>query len=199
MTVAGRRRLPGRFRPVPGTSARLLLELAVSDLFRAKWSHAVHEEWISALLRRRPDLSIERLTHTRRLMDAHVRDALVTGFEDLVDTIQLPDPNDRHVVAAAVWAEADVVVTANLRDFPESALSPRGLVAQHPDAFLADLCIRSPTLFLKALHRVRARLRNPPFSGEQHLDALRRVGLHTTVEEVLKRAASFSPRRPRPD
>ena len=98
----------------PAPLRDLLLELAVSDLFRAKWSQAVHEEWIRALLRRRPDLSAERLERTRRLMDAHVRDALVAGYEDLVPTVALPDPDDRHVVAAAVRGEAHIVLTANL-------------------------------------------------------------------------------------
>ena len=65
----------------PAPLRDLLLELAVSDFFRAKWSRAVHDEWIRALLRDRPDLSAERLERTRRLMDAHVRDAVVTGFE----------------------------------------------------------------------------------------------------------------------
>ena len=101
MTLADDRRLPRRFRPVPGPAPLrdLLLELAVSDLFRAKWSASVHEEWIRALLRSRPDLTAERLERTRRLMDAHVRDALVTGFEDLIGEIVLPDPDDRHVLA----------------------------------------------------------------------------------------------------
>ena len=183
----------------PAPLRDLLLELAVSDLFRAKWSQAVHEEWIRALLRRRPDLSAERLERTRRLMDAHVRDALVAGFEDLVPTVALPDPDDRHVVAAAVRGEAHIVLTANLRDFPESDLSPLGLVARHPDAFLADLCGRSPAQFLEALHRVRARLRNPPVSREEHLDVLRRVGLSATVEQVLTHTVSPPTGDRRPD
>ena len=68
----------------PAPLRDLLLELAVSDFYRAKWSDAVHEEWIRALLRRRPELKATRLERTRRLMDAHVRDALVSGFEELV-------------------------------------------------------------------------------------------------------------------
>ncbi len=177
----------------PAPLRDLLLELAVSDLFRAKWSASVHEEWIRALLRNRPDLTAERLERTRRLMDAHVRDALVTGFEDLIGGIELPDPDDRHVVAAAAVAGADTILTANMRHFPEPILAAHGLKAQHPDVFLADLCDRWPTPFLRALHRIRARLRNPPVSREQHLDTLRRVGLNATVDTVLARSAQ-SPR-----
>lgn len=77
----------------PAPLRDLLLEMAVSDLVRAKWSQAVHGEWIRALLRDRPDPTAERLERTRRLMDAHVRDAVVTGFDDLVPTIRLPDPD----------------------------------------------------------------------------------------------------------
>ena len=98
----------------PAPLRDLLLELAVSGLYRAKWSARVHDEWTRALLRRRPDLTAARLERTRRLMDAHVRDVLVAGFEDLVPSLELPDPGDRHVLAAAIRAEADIIVTANL-------------------------------------------------------------------------------------
>ena len=162
----------------------LLLELAVSDAYRAKWSDAVHEEWIRALRRRRPDIARARLERTRRLMDAHVRDALISGFEDLVPTIRLPDPYDRHVVAAAIRGEANIILTANLRDFPARALTPYGLVAVHPDRFLARLCRESPDRFLEALERVRVRLRNPPVSRERHLVALRRAGPDKTATEI---------------
>ena len=172
----------------PAPLRDLLLELAVSDLFRAKWSRAVHDEWIRALLRDRPDLTAERLQRTRGLMDAHVRDAVVTGFEDLVPSIRLPDPDDRNVVVAAVRAEADLVVTANVRDFPDATLARHRLTAEHPDVFLASLCRRVPVLFLQAVQRVRARLRNPPVSRREHLAVLRRVGLNATDEEILRHA-----------
>lgn len=175
----------------PAPLRDLLLELAVSDLFRAKWSQAIHEEWIGALLRDRQDLTAERLERTRRLMDAHVLDAVVTGFEDLVPTVRLPDPDDRHVVAAAIRAGADLVVTANLRDFPDAALAPHGLVAEHPDVFLAGLCRRMPVPFLQAAHRVHARLRNPPVSRREHLAVLRRIGLDATINEMRKQAATL--------
>jgi hypothetical protein len=94
------------------------MHLALTDLFRAKWSAAaVHDEWIRALLRHRPDLSRARLERTRTLMDLHATDALVTGYEDLIEELYLPDPDDRHVLAAAIRARADVIVTANLRHF----------------------------------------------------------------------------------
>ena len=96
-----------------------------------------------------------------------------------------PDPDDRHVVAAAIRGEADIILTANLKDFPTSALGPHGLEAEHPDTFFVRLCRESPDRFLEALERVRARLRNPPVSPDEHLDALRRAGLNAAVREVL--------------
>ena len=182
----------------PAPLRDLLLELATSDLYRAKWSDAVHDEWIRALLRRRPDIPETRLKRTRRLMDAHVRDALVAGFEELVSAIQLPDPDDRHVVAAAIQGQADIILTANLKDFPTSALAPQGLAAEHPDNFLAELCRESPNQFLDALDRVRARLRNPPVSFDNHLTALRRTGLNATASEIHSRTAVQSKQPPSP-
>lgn len=70
------------------------------------------------------------------LMDRHASDALVSGFEDLIEGLHLPDPNDRHVLAAAIRGKADVIVTANLRDFPANVLGQFGIEPQHPDAFI---------------------------------------------------------------
>jgi hypothetical protein len=72
----------------------------------------------------------------RDLLNAHVRDCLVTGYETLIDAVTLPDPDDRHVLAAAIRAGADLIVTFNLKDFPEKDLKPYGIEAQHPDDFL---------------------------------------------------------------
>lgn len=108
------------------------MHLALTGLFRAKWTAEIHEEWITALLKKRPDLSREKLERTRELMDKHAIDALVTGYEDLIPSLQLPDPNDRHVLAAAIRARADVIVTVNLRDFPSESLAPLAIEAAAP-------------------------------------------------------------------
>jgi predicted nucleic acid-binding protein len=168
----------------PAPLRDLLLEVAVSDLYRAKWSNAVHDEWINALLRVRSDLTRERLERTRDLMNAHVRDALVADFEDLIDTLELPDPNDRHVLAAAIKGRADLIVTANLRHFPVELLERWEIEAQHPDEFLTNQFHLSQPIFLQAVRTVRLRLKAPPKSVEAYLDTLRAQGLLATVSEI---------------
>jgi predicted nucleic acid-binding protein len=165
----------------PSELRSLLMHLALTGLFRAKWSAAVHEEWICALLRRRPDLSREKLDRTRMLMDLHAVDALVTGYEDLIEGLQLPDPDDRHVLAAAIRGRAGVIVTANLRDFPANTLEQFGIEPQHPDEFILYLLDVAPGLVAEAARDHRESLKNPPRTIEQYLDALKAQGLKRAV------------------
>jgi len=168
----------------PAPLRDLLLELAVSDLYRAKWSDAVNEEWIRSVLQNRPDLSRAQLERTRDLMNAHARDALVTDFEQLIGVIELPDPDDRHVLAAAIKGRADLIVTANLKDFPADKLDPWGIEAQHPDEFLTHQFHLAQPAFLQAVKTVRQRLKNPPKSVDDYLDTLRAQGLLATVKAI---------------
>ena len=165
----------------PSELRNLPMHLALTGLFRAKWSAAVHEEWIRALLRRRPDLSREKLERTRMLMDLHATGALVTGYEDLIEGLRLPDPDDRHVLAAAIRGRAGVIVTANLRDFPASILGRFGIEPQSPDRFILRLLGLAPGLVAQAARDHRESLRNPPKTIEQYLDALAAQGLTQTV------------------
>jgi hypothetical protein len=89
------------------------------------------------------------------LMDKHAPDALVTGYEDLIEGLQLPDPDDRHVLAAAIRGRADVIVTANVRDFPADILTPLEIEAQHPDEFIAYLLDLAPGVVPEAARRHR--------------------------------------------
>lgn len=149
----------------------LLVRLAITGLFRAKWTDQIHDEWIGNLLKNRPDLSPERLDRTRRKMNQYVPDSLVTHYESLIEGITLPDPNDRHVLAAAIRANASVIVTYNLSDFPAKTLENYGIEAQHPDEFLADLLSLSQWEFCHAVRMQRESLRNPPQSAEEMLAA----------------------------
>jgi predicted nucleic acid-binding protein len=168
----------------PAPLRDLLLEVAVADLYRAKWSNAVHEEWIRAVLKNRLDLARARLERTRDLINAHTRDALVTDFEQLIDILDLPDADDRHVLAAAIKGRADLIVTFNLKHFPAEKLDPWGIEAQHPDEFLTHQFHLSQPVFLQAVKTVRLRLKKPPKSVEDYLDTLRTQGLLATVSAI---------------
>jgi len=87
-------------------------------------------------------------------MDKHAIDAIVSGYEDLIPALHLPDPNDRHVLAAAIRGGADAIVTMNLRDFPVEATSDWGIEAAHPDEFVTQLFGISPAAVLSAAEYV---------------------------------------------
>jgi hypothetical protein len=148
------------------------MHLAITGLFRAKWSNDVHEEWMKALLGNRPDLSREKLERTRTLMDKHAEDALVTGYEDLIAGLHLPDLDDRHVLAAAIRSRADVIVTANVRDFPAEVLTPFEIATQHPDEFILHLLDLAPGIVAAAAQRHGESLKNPVKTVAEYLEML---------------------------
>ena len=160
------------------------MHLALTDLFRARWTRLIHEEWMRALLVNRPDLTRAQLERTRHLMDAHARDALIHDFEDLIPSLSLPDPNDRHVLAAAIRGRADVIVTYNTRDFPPAAVGAYGIDVQHPDEFLTHVLDIAPGTVLAALQRLRQSLRNPSIPADQYLSRLEQHGLASFVAKL---------------
>ena len=161
----------------------LLLRLARTGLFRAKWTEAILDECFAAIRRQRPDLAPDRLARTRALMVRAVPDCLVAGYESLIAGLELPDPGDRHVLAAAIRAGADVIVTLNLRDFPDARLAPHGIEAQSPDEFVRDLLDLSPAAVAAVVEEQAAELTRPPVSVEELLDTLER-SLPTAVTEL---------------
>lgn len=121
----------------PAALRDFLMHLAITNLFRARWTDRIHEEWIRNVLRDRPDLTARQLARTRQLMDENILDCLVTGYESLIPTLSLPDPNDRHVLAAAIRCGANSIVTFNTKDFPKKSLEPF-LVLKH--SILTNSC-----------------------------------------------------------
>ena len=153
----------------PVTVRDLLMQLATTNLFRARWTKQIQDEWVRNLLERKPELDREKLARTQDLMNSAVRDCLVEGYEPFIETIELPDPDDRHVVAAAIKAGADVIVTYNLKDFPEASLAPHGIEAQHPDEFLSHALDLSRGTVCESVKKCRGRNKKPPFSVEEYL------------------------------
>lgn len=168
----------------PAPLRDLLMHLAMTDLFRAKWSTTIHDEWMRNVLANRPDLPAEQLERTRRLMDTHVRDALVEGYEALIATLVLPDPDDRHVLAAAIISHADYIITFNHRDFPPTTLQPYGVQTRHPDHFIVHLMDIDIDDVCLAVKRHRQSLKNPPKRVDEYLAVLARQGLQETVERL---------------
>lgn len=165
----------------PATLRSVLMELALAGAFRPLWSERVHDEWTRSLQRDRPDLSPDRIARTRALMLAHVDDAMVTGYEHLIETLSLPDPDDRHILAATIHGGATVIVTANVRDFPATALVAHDIMALPPDDFICGLLAEDPQMVIAALSADRASLKNPPMTTDGYLAAIERAGLVETV------------------
>jgi hypothetical protein len=168
----------------------LFLWLAVEEVYFPRWTEAIHEEWIRNALENDarknhpPLLSREKLERTRDLMNRNADRSVVTGFEHWIPRISLPDPDDRHVLAAAIESESSYIVTFNLRHFPASALSAHGVEAIHPDSFLCKLFEDNPNGFLRAVEALRNSLKNPPLSGQQLLKNWRKAGLPRLVEQL---------------
>jgi hypothetical protein len=175
----------------PSGLRNFLMHLALTGLFRAHWSVEVHEEWTRNLLKNRPDLTAEKLARTRRLMDEALPEALVTEYEHLIDSIVLPDPDDRHVVAAAIRSGVSVIVTQNLADFPDHVLGPFNMEAQHPDDFVLALLDVSAELVLEAARNHRASLQNPAKATDEYLSELGAQGLRKTLAALREVVAEI--------
>jgi hypothetical protein len=159
------------------------MRLALTDLYRVRWTEQIHDEWTRNVLRQRPDLKAGDLQCTRSLMNQRVRDSLVTGYEHLEASIELPDPDDRDVVVA-IQGGANLIVTFNLKDFPAQQLQRNGLVAQHPDDFILDLLDLQPAKVCKAVARHRRSLKAPPKTVDEYLDTLLKQQLTQTVSAL---------------
>jgi hypothetical protein len=168
----------------PAPLRDLFIRLAQAGLVRARWTDDIHEEWLRNVLQDNPQLSPERLARTRTLMNEAVRDCLVTGYQDRIASLTLPDLDDRHVLAAALHAGAEVIVTFNLRHFPAEILSSFDMEARHPDDFLLDLFDLAPGAVCTAVKRQRESLRNPAKTAPELLATLESQGLTQTVSRL---------------
>jgi hypothetical protein len=168
----------------PAPVRDLLVRIANAGLVHARWSEAILDECFRSILTQRPDLVPRALDRTRRLMMEAVPDCLVTGHESLVNGLDLPDPGDRHVLAAAIRAGAQAIVTFNLKDFPADILMPYDIEAKHPDEFVMESLDLAPALVAGCLTAQAEALRNPPVSVPTLLETLRRQGLVQSVARL---------------
>jgi hypothetical protein len=172
----------------PAPLRDLLLSLAVDGLYHARWTARIHEEWVRNLTGNRPELE-PRLGELVELMNRSVPDCLVENYEGLIAGLVLPDPDDRHVLAAAIAGHADAIVTFNLKDFPAEALDPHLIEVIHPDDFVLNQLELRPYEALAAVKKMRARLNRPPQSAAELIATLERSGLPASAAHLRQAQA----------
>ena len=170
----------------------LVLSLAANDLYRPVWSELIHDEWMrNVITNHGSGAAIQaHAAQTRQRMDTIFPDALVDGFQALIAGLTLPDPNDRHVLAAGVHVGAVVIVTYNLSDFPVSELAKFGIEAWHPDEFVEFLLNGEIDAALDAIREHRARLRRPPKTQTEYIDMLMNKLQMPRTGQILQTYAS---------
>jgi predicted nucleic acid-binding protein len=136
-----------------------LLRLFQERLFLARWTDEIMEETVRTL--QKLGKTQTQTNHLVGQLRTHFPDAWVEpGYRELIPAMT-NDPKDRHVLAAAVSVPCEVIVTYNLKDFPENSLRPFGITAKHPDEFLIDLYHLDREIVVHQLHKQGEDMRNP--------------------------------------
>ncbi|SDM84344.1 PIN domain-containing protein [Allokutzneria albata] len=158
------------------TSRNLLIRLAGARPVQAKWTERILDEMCAAIAKRR-GAAEETLLRLRGLMNKTIPDCLVNGYEPLVGGLDLPDPDDRHVLAAAIKVGAQVIVTDNVRDFPADYLAQWDIEAKTPDDFVLDLIGINDRVVYACVQQIVDERVNPPETFDEVLGQLERCGL----------------------
>ncbi|PVM86831.1 PIN domain-containing protein [Caulobacter radicis] len=174
----------------------LLLTLAEAEFFRLRWSATVLDETeraIAAILSAKGVTdAVERARRARRVMQAAFEEADVGDYQALLPACShLPDPDDAHVLAAALKTQAAIIVTDNLKDFPSAVLSPLNLEARSADDFIADTIALDTGRAVAAIRRMRERLRRPEKTAEILLLDMEAEGLTESVDILRAHVASL--------
>jgi predicted nucleic acid-binding protein len=159
----------------------LLMELAMSGLFRPRWSADIHREWMGAVAKER-GIEIGQLSLRRDSMDAAVPDSCVTGYEDLIAGLKLPDDEDRHVLAVAIRCRAGAIVTFNEKHFPDGYIGKYGIQTRHPDDFILDVETVDAGTLVEAARADLGHYVNPPLNIDYYIDGLRKCGVPKTAD-----------------
>jgi predicted nucleic acid-binding protein len=155
----------------------LILSLGEVGLFRPRWTNEIHEEWIRNVLEDQPERKREDLERRRAFMDQAIDHDLIEGYERHIPNLNLPDPDDCHVLAAAIEAGAQIILTHNLRDFPAAVMTSFGISALHPDEFLCRQMKMESALVMEVIEKMRLKRKRPEISREQLLSKLARLSI----------------------
>ena len=157
----------------------LLFWFAFDELYTPKWSEHIFDEWIALMKRKRvkPEEIEKRVTNALGIFP----DAMVTNYEPLIEALNLPDPKDRHVLAAAIKTNANLIVTNNIKDFPEDYLNQFGLSAKVADDFLTDIIDINPKMATESFLKLVSNRKYPPLTEYEILDRYRKIGLKDTA------------------
>jgi predicted nucleic acid-binding protein len=167
----------------------IIVQAAVDRLFEARWTDEIHQEWMLALSVS-GNIPMERLRNTLRLMKGALPDATVCGYERHFSEISLPDPDDRHVLAAAIEGQASIIITWNLRHFPRY-IRRFGVWRLTPDAFLADLYEKVPDLTIASLANARRNLTKSQISSADFIGILHDQRLVQLAQRTMKHLADL--------
>lgn len=164
----------------PNTLRDLLVRVSLKGFVRARWTDMILDE-VDRNIAQDYGITPEKLQRRRVLMNRAVRDCLITGFEPLVEGLKLPDPDDRHVLAAAIRAGAQVIVTNNRKDFPSDYLDNWGIERKNADEFIMDLMGLDDRVVYACVHEIATSRRRPLQTFEDVLGQLERSGLTESV------------------
>jgi predicted nucleic acid-binding protein len=173
--------------PYPNTLRDLLIRLAQAGIVQAKWTDQILDEVVRNLAKNRPDIGEDKLAVLRERMNAAIADVLVTGYEPLIDSLNLPDPDDRHVFAAAIKSKAQVIVTDNMKHFPTDALAAWDIEPKRPDDFVLDQIDLDARVVYACVQQIVDSRKRRPETIEDVLTQLERSGL--TESAAALRAA----------
>lgn len=170
----------------PAPLRDLLVRLGLTRHVRVRWTDDILDEVFRNIVADRPDLDPDKLTRTRQRMNDAIRDVLVDGHRPLIAGLNLPDEDDRHVLAAAIKCGAQSIITINLKDFPADKLAAYGVEAVHPDDFVLDLLDLAPGAVLRVIQEQASALKSPPMTVEELLVKLENNGLRRSVAEARR-------------
>lgn len=158
----------------------ILLSLAEAGFFRPRWSNDILDEFERYFIKRWDDPGIAK--RQRSNMEQAFPEALVDDYETLIEALELPDKDDRHVLACAIKTKAAIIVTENLKDFPDEQLEAHDMCGVGLDDFIADILDLAGSESVAALRTMRERFEKPELDAEELILLIEKLGLTQTAD-----------------